>query len=326
MSETEPPSLVQLVHPLYLDVPMMTSFLAAIEDGIAYGSSVKLIQATQRQLGTAGEAEAGIPSLGILSSVLNLSLRGKIEKNQTTDDNEEVEQVRKHTEASLFMRLRSILQEDKQIIVVNDDSDLSRVEHGSLVEATGQIFRSPAGEALDAAFRVMSMLGLRVPEEAALSSQKQGGRQGGRQSQPQMDALEELTQALERPTSDFLLRFMHRLRDDLTKSKIVDVVMKLPNSKNLSIVIAVSSEFLHEGDFEHLLSGQYTVLGKATRVLRNEGMINLYSRSTLSSLLGEKKMQEAVDVLQENFVNSDTKRSEHIFPPAIQLIPLAIFV
>jgi hypothetical protein len=31
---------IDLAYPLYLDVPMMTSFVAALEDGIAYGSDV----------------------------------------------------------------------------------------------------------------------------------------------------------------------------------------------------------------------------------------------------------------------------------------------
>jgi len=34
------PEQIDLVYPLYLDVPMMTSFVAALEDGIAYGSDV----------------------------------------------------------------------------------------------------------------------------------------------------------------------------------------------------------------------------------------------------------------------------------------------
>jgi hypothetical protein len=317
---------IDLVHPLYLDVPMMTSFLAAIQDGIAYGSNVRLKQAVQRATGASGEGEVGVPSLGILSSVLNLSLRGKIEKRQTLDDNEEVDLVKKHTEASLFMQLRTILHEDGQIDIITDEGDLDSVEHGSLVEVTGQILRSPASEALDAAFRLMTMLGLKIPDETPASPQRQVAKKGGAgPNQPRVDALEELQQALERPTGDFTLRFMQRLKDDLTKSKIIDVVMKLPHGGNLSVVIALSSEFLPEGVFENLLSGHFTVLGKVVRVLEGEETLSLYQRSTLASMFSDQ-MKQGVDTLQQNFSAGHSAGTELVRAPAIQLIPLAIFV
>jgi hypothetical protein len=71
---------------------------------------------------------------------------------------------------------------------------------------------------------------------------------------------------------------MQRLKDDLTKSNIIDVVMKLPGGGELSVVIALSSEFLPEGVFENLLSGHFTVLGKVSRVLDGEETISLYQR------------------------------------------------
>ncbi|HEY9907855.1 MAG TPA: hypothetical protein V6D18_09605, partial [Thermosynechococcaceae cyanobacterium] len=165
MSGIKTDGIVELVHPLYLDVPMMTSFLAAIEGGIAYDSSIKLKQGTQREKGASGEGDAGIPKLGIFSSVLSLSLRGKIESKTTLDENEEVELVRKHTEASLFMQLRSILHHREQIVLVPSEEDLQSVAQGSLVEVTGQILRSPAGEALENFFKMMNMMGLELSEE-----------------------------------------------------------------------------------------------------------------------------------------------------------------
>ncbi len=57
---------IDLVYPLYLDVPMMTSFVAAIEDGIAYGSDVVQMKDQRRIVATEGEgkAKAGLPSMG----------------------------------------------------------------------------------------------------------------------------------------------------------------------------------------------------------------------------------------------------------------------
>jgi hypothetical protein len=39
---------IELVNPIYLDVPMMTSFLAALEDGVAFGSDITSKQDKQK--------------------------------------------------------------------------------------------------------------------------------------------------------------------------------------------------------------------------------------------------------------------------------------
>ena len=38
--DREPAAGIDLVHPLYLDVPMMVSFLATLQDGVAFTSDV----------------------------------------------------------------------------------------------------------------------------------------------------------------------------------------------------------------------------------------------------------------------------------------------
>ena len=81
---------INLTYPLYLDVPMMTSFLAAIDDGIAYESNVRRRVANQRSSARGGEASAGTPS-PTLFSIFNLNLRGNIEKKDNLEDSEEIE-------------------------------------------------------------------------------------------------------------------------------------------------------------------------------------------------------------------------------------------
>jgi hypothetical protein len=96
---------IELVYPLYLDVPMMTSFVAALGDGVAYGSDITRIQQEQKDRGAEAEAGAGVPGAAILSSLFNFDLRGRITGNSSVGSNEEIMIIRKHTESSLFMRL-----------------------------------------------------------------------------------------------------------------------------------------------------------------------------------------------------------------------------
>ncbi len=51
------PEQIDLAYPLYLDVPMMTSFVAALEDGIAYGSDVT--QRGEQQRAVSGQEKRG---------------------------------------------------------------------------------------------------------------------------------------------------------------------------------------------------------------------------------------------------------------------------
>ena len=326
MSDIKSDGIVKLVHPLYLDVPMMTSFLAAIEGGIAYDSNIKLKQGTQKEKGASGEAEAGVPKLGILSSVLNLSLRGKIEGKTTSDENEEIELVRKHTEASLFMQLHSILHYQEQIILVQSEEDLQSVAQGSLVEVTGQILRSPAGEALENFFKMMNMMGLELSEELP-SPNKPAGKGGQHQHQTKKDPFMQIQEALESGGHEFALKIMQRLKDDLTKSKVVDVVMQLSSKADVSVIISLASEFLPEEALDNLLSGHFTVLGKITRVLEGEEEVNLYQRSTFGNmLLNNDEMRSGIEDLQQLFGSGQSSSKELIKAPGIQLIPLAVFV
>jgi hypothetical protein len=244
---------IELAYPLYLDVPMMTSFFAALEDGIAYGSNIKSRRSNQKALSTQGEGEAGVPSWGVFSTILSLNLRGKIERNKSIADDEEVELVKKHTEASLFMRLRNILHENDNIIAVADEETLSQVKHASLVEITGQILRSPASSTLDAMFRVLSLLGVELYEGPEANQTKPAKPGQAHKQQAKTDFIEKLQKAFGeggKPDNDFLLKLMLRLRDDLTKGKIIDVVMQPVHIKELSVLIGLSSEFLLEGSFE----------------------------------------------------------------------------
>lgn len=136
------PERIDLVYPLYLDVPMMTSFVAALEDGIAYGSDVTRREDQRRSLGAGSEGQvgAGLPSMGIFSTLLNIDLRGKISGEQAAGSGEEIKLVRRHTEASLFMSLRHTLINDNRILTINDIGDIHQLENAEqdyLVEIRG---------------------------------------------------------------------------------------------------------------------------------------------------------------------------------------------
>lgn len=316
---------IDLVYPLYLDVPMMTSFVAALEDGIAYGSDITQTSNRRRDVAAEGEgkARAGLPSMGIFASLLSLDARGKITGDQEAGNAEEIKLVRKHTEASLFMRLRQMLKDDERVLQINGIDDLRKLEgaeHDYLVEVKGQVFRSPLSEALEAVFRVLEMLGVdpsrAQPSTPQASGKKQGKGQRRAASEPNAFSLDKETQ--------LGFQLMQRIREDLAKSKVVDAVMRPSAVENPTVVIALALEFLPEGTFENLLSGDFSVLGKVTRVVKGNEEISMYQR-TVFSYLGSDVIDDTFTQLQNNSSLKLSQNPSSVQAPALQLMPLAIY-
>src|SRR5689334_9749319 len=90
-----------LAHPVYLDVPMMVSFLATLDDGVTYTSEVAEKLTSSKQGEGEGAVKIGIPSLAQWLG-LNLGADGKYRKRSASDETVESRLVREHTSASLF--------------------------------------------------------------------------------------------------------------------------------------------------------------------------------------------------------------------------------
>ena len=309
---------IDLVHPLYLDVPMTTSFLAALEDGVAYGADVTRKGDRQRSAGAETEGKIGVPSLSVLSSMLNIDMRGNVKGSYASGDSEEVKLARKHTEASLFIKLRSTLYDRNLIITLDDEEELGQIRHGALVEVTGQVFRSPLIEVLEFVSQYTGMVEVNLEGK---SSHRQVKGPKNQQSQ-QIQSAQQLLQAQQ---SQQGLALLKRLKEDLSKSKTIDAVMWPMNMEDLSVVIALSSQFLEEDVFDNLLSGNFTVLGKVTRILEPDEEISLYQR-TIFNYLDAHTFEAALSDLRQNPLMQFPATSSFVKYPAIQLLPMAIFI
>lgn len=311
---------VELVHPLYLDVPMMTSFLAALEDGVAYGADVRRRQ--QRQSTTAGSGDAPLaePQASILASLFDFNLRGEITGNNAVGDSEEVTLIRKHTEASLFMRLRRLLQSNALLTEIDSVQLLPSIRHSSLVEITGQITRNPLSDILEAFSRFATFMGVAIP--AGNSPKPQGSKSHqGNQRRQQLPGGQAAAVSIDQPTLDLF----SRMQKDMEESKVLDVVMHPMTIPDLTVVIALGVEFMQQGTLDYILSGNFTVLGKVSRVLKEDETINLFQRSAFSffdsSLVGS-----AFEGIQKSDGLNLSKQASVVKAPALQIIPLAIYV
>lgn len=306
---------LQLVHPVYLDTPMLVSFVAAAEDGFAFESeeTEKGATATDRTREATGRVRAGFPALG---SLIGLDMSGRYGRKDQEQESRETKVVRQHTEASLFNLLRHELIVQDRITVIERGEQLSGLEIGDLVEIMGEIVGNPLQQMLDLFFQILPYLGHDV--EALMKPKKR--EDPGKSGNPAVRAGAGQSGDLEEEDS---LRLLATMRGDLDNGSVRDLVLLGP--MGIRAVLALSTEFLTPAAADRLLGGRFTAIGKVSRVLAPDESINL-TRRTVLGLGGPAVARKLVTGFTSDnslFVDIGDPVVE---PPAVQLLPLAVFV
>jgi hypothetical protein len=309
----------ELVHPIYLDVPMMVSFLAAVEGGVSFEGESKTIEGAQ----TAKEREASggfrLPGLG---SLLSLDASGRLKNADTGTTSSEVTTVRRHTEASLFNLLRARLEADDAVTRLADGSALGELKAGDLVEVTGEVRGNPLQEVLNLFGRLAPYLGIDLDKPRGKrsdgSKQKQRGNQPSRQQRQQQQQQSDEASVM----GEEELRLLMTMRADLDQASVRDLVLAGPD--DIKAVLTLSREFLHVASEEYLLDGRFRVLGKVTRVLAGDDYINLTRRTALG-LMGPELIREMMSFMDDDPTMAFEMSDPVVEVPGLQLLPLAIF-
>lgn len=305
----------QLVHPVYLDVPMLVSFVAATEGGFALESEETATGATasDRTREATGRGRAGFPLLGAL---IGVDMSGRYGRKDQEQESKETKVVRQHTEASLFNLLRHELVVEDRITVIERTDQLGQLAIGDLVEISGEVVGNPLQQMLDLFFQILPYLGFDV--EALMKPKKR--RDPAKSGNPAVRAGAAPTDDLDQ---EDVFRLLATMRGDLDTSSIRDLVLLGPES--VRAVLALLTEFLTPAAADRLLGGRFTAIGKVSRILRPDESINLTRRTALGL---------AGPVVARSLVTDFTADNELfveigdpvVDSPALQLLPLAVFV
>ncbi len=316
--------MLELIHPVYLDTPMMVSFVAALEGGVAYGDerTHRLLTATDRDREAGGRF--GIP---LLSSLLSLDMSGRLAAKDHHEGAEEVKVVRRHTEASLFNLLRHRLVADSQILAVTDRTQLAQTTPGQLVEVSGDVVGNPLEQLFNLMRRILPYMGLdeeelRKPRKAKVGNRRSGNPAKRAQAEQRQQGRAD-TDETEDMSFEEVIRMLFIMRDDLDNAAVRDLVLTGPD--DLRAVLTLSTEFLTDQTTDYLLGGRFTVLGKVTSVLAEDETINLTRRTALG-VAGPDTARDMVESFtsdNELFVDIGDPIVE---APACQILPLALFV
>ncbi|WP_370968668.1 hypothetical protein [Amycolatopsis sp. cg9] len=320
----------ELAHPVYLDTPMLVSFLAALEDGVSYHSEIAEKQAQSKK--STGEASGAVklPSLASLLG-LNLSVNGKYSRESGGDQSTESKFIREHTSASLFNRLRSRLHADGLVREIPEGGSIVDVVSGDIVEVAGQFEATPLRLLIDFMKNVYPFAeedakkALAALPEVKRNQRRSGSQQGRADELHQVDAArEEILKRIEE--QEGIMRTIEILERDLLSSPMVDLIFR---QSGFSGLVTANREYFTSEVAAALVGGRFSMIGKVTAVdvrenasnsvVRRGGM-GAFANSIVVPML--KQMREDMPI---HGVEIELPEA-HIGGHYIQVIPLAIFV
>ncbi len=326
-----------LVHPVYLDVPMMVSFLAHLEGGVSVDEEQTATQSGARERLLKGRA--GFRArLGPLGSG-DVGAEGSTQRRD--EDSLESKTSRHHTAASLFNLLYDYLVEDDQMVPVETPDSLTDLRSGQLVEVTGEYLGNPLEESLTL---VSTMLPYLEAQEESEAERKQGqgssrppkrsnqrnqsgsGQRGeGKLDEAAITAavLEEALKQQAEQEQKFGLMVTKQMAADLRDVPVHDVLVRTEACVNA--VLTVSSEFYSRTTHEYLRAGEFRVIGKVTRILRDDKVINL-TRRTVMGAMPDDTARETMSGLSSAEGLALDLADPIISAPGLQVLPMAIFL
>lgn len=315
----------ELAHPLYLDVQMMVSFLAYLEGGVYLSSEQTLQREKLRSGKIPGGSEVKLPSLGAL---LGLEASLTQEGTHPIGETAETKVARHHTAASLFNGLYAFLHQDDAILSLENRDQLATVTPGTFVKLSGRYTGNPLEEVLALFTQAMSYMNdiSQSVEEARLqkSANRKSGNPQNRElaSQKKTHPYAEMSEQFRQFEQSFEMRFIRKMKEELESSPIHDVVLE--TKSGVRAVLTVSSEYYDAAVAEKLSSGDFVVLGKVTRVVREGETINLSRRTVVGKM---EDMSDSVTAAMTKIPGFNLQSNEpFVRHPAVQILPMAIFV
>ena len=318
----------RLAHPVYLDVQMMISFLAYLEGGVVTQEEETTREAGARERVLKGRAGGRFR----LPWTVDVDAGTEGSTQRRDEVSSESKSARHHTAASLFNLLYQYLHDDEQLIALQDETQLTDVRSGDLVELSGEYLGNPLEDVLAFLSSVLPYIteqqeAQRAAAEAALEQARKAQRSGNpakrAQSATDTPELAQALASLTAPTDENLgLQMMRRMAEDLRLVPVHDLVMTTP--AGLRAVLTVSSEYYSDETNESLRAGDFRVIGKVTRVLTDDETINLTRRTVLGAA-GPTIAQELIESVKTDELQLDVT-DPIVAAPAVQILPMAIFL
>ncbi len=298
-----------LLYPLYIDVPMMTSCLASLTEAYTLENIWQqnhALTATPSSMIDGGATHCGTVAQFVEAPT---KMQEGDEDANRVNQREKSLITFKQSSLALLTRLRHELYHQGQMLYLDEytPEEWDRIPLSSLVELSGEITRSPISELTLLAKRFIAVMLQSLPFNS------QGNVDMSNLNPYQLNLLQNMS-------------LFQAIIADLESSPLSDMVLR-QNAKRWrhTAVLDLSTKILPLHEQELLCNGHVTVIGKVTRVLEQDETINLYRRSMLGSATRGILMQ-LVQSFNATPGISIQPGSGVIAYPAIEVLPIAIYV
>ena len=303
---------LRLIHPIYLDIPMLVSFAAAIEGGLSFGTEVTREAATSTATAAEGSARFGFS--GLFRQFLDASAELRVEGAHEDEARSVERSSRSHTEASVAILLYDRLCRGGGYIVEPETlEDASRVEPGALVEIAGTLEKNAIDAMVDYidAVDILSNLG-EVEQKGPSAQTPRKGRGSGNNK----DKLE-----IQSP----LGKMRAVLDKDRNRTPISNVLLRCTVPKGITAVVTLRTDQLRDLTLSELHKNSVRVLGKVTRVIGSGESMSAFENYGMA-LLAPNILNPAFHAMIDTADLKVEFSEVQVQGPALQVLPLMVFV
>lgn len=298
---------MQLIHPIYLDVPMLVSFAAAIQGGLSLEAEVT----HEKEANKSGSADIGgkFGLSNLFSNLFEVSADANISGAMSGRNQETRHELKAHTEASIAILLYDEFRKSKgYLFQPKNAEDLTKVAPGALVEVAGILEKNAVDTVIDYIDAVNILSGL---ADQTTAQQQTGAKQSNKKLQPaQKTMLEKMRETLDK---------------DRKRTPISNVILRCSEPLDVNVVVTLRTANLRDLTLTELHKNNVRIIGKVTRIVQEGQSMSAfenYGMSLVNPIILEdlfSQITNSKDVMAE-FSEVQVKG------PAVQILPLMIFV
>jgi len=213
---------IPLIHPIYLDVPMLVSFAAATQGGLSLESEVTAEKGASRSINASASVKLGLPQL--FQKLFDASVSAELAGERSAETYELRKELKAHTEASIAILLYHQLQQaGGYILQPKNIDDVQAYGPGTLVEVAGTVEKN----AVDAVIDYMDAVAILSRLDLSQSQQQQG--KGKNRPKGAKSVLEQMRDTLD---------------SDRKRTPISNIVVRCSEPADLCVVVTLRTENL----------------------------------------------------------------------------------
>lgn len=292
--------MIRLIHPIYLDVPMLVSFAAAIQGGLSLGTEITTESETSKSRSSEVGGKFGLSNL--FGYLFDASVEGKASGEKANRSQEIQKESKQHTEASIAILLYDyFIKNEGYIIKPSDSKQLSEAEPGTLVEVSGTLVKNAIDSVVDY-IDAISILS-RFSETPNIPNNKKN-RQAPKS---ELDTIRDI------------------LNKDRERTPISNVLLRCTEPEGINVIVTLRTENLRDLTLSELHKNSVRVVGKVTRVIQEGEKMSAFENYGMALIQPETLERTFKDLASaENVVAEFSEVT--VQGPAVQILPLMVYV